>query len=57
VLVFVEPDEARVLLYRRSLPQGGVAVEELVGRDALIPLPEIDAELALGELYERVALG
>jgi hypothetical protein len=57
VLVFVEPDEARVLLYRRSLPQGGFAVEELVGRDALIPLPEIDAELALGELYERVALG
>ena len=57
VLVFVEPDEARVLLYRRSLPQGGFAVEELVGRDAVIPLPEIDAELALGELYARVALG
>ncbi|MCX6876151.1 MAG: Uma2 family endonuclease [Verrucomicrobia bacterium] len=56
VLIFVEPDEARVILYRRSLPQGGFAVEEYAGRESVIPLPEIEAEIALGELYERVSL-
>lgn len=56
VLVFVEPDEARVLLYRRSLPQGGFAVEEYAGPEAVIPLPELDTEIPLAELYERVAL-
>jgi Uma2 family endonuclease len=56
VLIFVEPDEARIILYRRNLPQGGFAVEEYAGLDAVVPLPEIDAEVALGELYERVGL-
>ena len=56
VLIFVEPDEALVLLYRRSTPQGGFAVEEYVGTDAVIPLPEMEMEIPLTELYERVGL-
>lgn len=56
VLIFVEPDEALVLIYRRSTPQGGFAVEEYAGSDAVIPLPEMDAEIPLAELYERVGL-
>lgn len=56
VLIFVEPDEALVLIYRRSTPQGGFAVEEYAGSDAVIPLPEWDAEIPLAELYERVGL-
>jgi Uma2 family endonuclease len=56
VLIFVEPDEARVLLYRRSMPQGGFAVEDYVGPEAIIPLPEMDTEIPLAELYERVGL-
>jgi Uma2 family endonuclease len=54
VLIFVEPDEARALLYRRSLPQGGFAVEEYAGSEAVIALPELETEIPLAELYERV---
>lgn len=56
VLLFVEPDEARVLLYRRGLPQGGFAAEEYVGLEAVIPLPEQGMEIPLAELYERVGV-
>lgn len=56
VLIFVESDEARVLLYRRSMPQGGFAVEDYAGPEAIIPLPEMDTEIPLAELYERVGL-
>ncbi len=56
VLIFVEPEEVRVLLYRRSLPQGGFAAEEYRGLKTMIPLPELDTEIPLAELYERVAL-
>jgi Uma2 family endonuclease len=56
VLIFVEPDEARVQLYRRSMPQGGFAVEDYAGPEAVIPLPEMDTEIPLAELYERVDL-
>ena len=56
VLIFVEPDEARVLLHRRCLPQGGFAVEEYSGLEAVIALPEMDLELAVAEVYERVGL-
>lgn len=56
VLIFVEPDQATVLLYRRNLPQGGFAVEEHNGLDAVIPLPEMDTQIPLAELYERVEL-
>ncbi len=56
VLIFVEPDEPRVLVYRRSTPQGGFAVEEHVGTDAMIPLPEMEMSIPLADLYERVGL-
>lgn len=52
----MEPDEALVLLYRRSTPQGGFAVEEYAGADVVIPLPETDMEIPQAELYERVGL-
>jgi Uma2 family endonuclease len=53
VLLFVETDSASVTLHRR-LPEGGFTIERHVGLDAVIPLPEIDASLALADLYERV---
>jgi Uma2 family endonuclease len=56
VLILVEPDEARVVLYRRGLPQGGFAAEEYGGLDAVVPLPEFDTDVPLAEIYERVAL-
>ena len=53
VLLFVEPDAPSVTLYRR-LPEGGFAIERHTGIAATIPLPEIEAALALADLYERV---
>ena len=53
VLIFVETDSASVTLHRRA-PEGGFTIERHAGRDAVIPLPEIDASLALADLYERV---
>ncbi len=53
VLLYVEPDSPSVTLYRR-VPEGGFAIERYTGSDATIALPEIDAALALAELYERV---
>ena len=52
-LLFVESDDPRVTTYRRQ-PQGGFAVEECAGIEAVIALPEIEAELPLAELYESV---
>lgn len=54
VLMFVEPDSPEVMLYRRKA-EGGYFSEILSGADAVVPLPEIDAELPLAELYENVA--
>ncbi len=53
VLLIVEPDAPAVTLYRRA-PEGGFAIERHCGLDATIPLPEIEASLALTDLYERV---
>lgn len=53
VLLLVEPDSPSVTLYRR-MPEGGFAIERHVGLDAIIPLPEIEANLSLADLYERV---
>lgn len=53
VLLFVETDSASVTLHRRA-PEGGFTIERHSGLDAVIPLPEIDAALALADLYERV---
>lgn len=53
VLMFVEPEKPSVSLHRRK-PGGGFAIEHHVCLDAVIPLPEIDASLALADLYDRV---
>lgn len=53
VLIFVEQDTPFILLYRRKT-EGGFATEEYEGLESVVPLPEIDAELPLAELYERV---
>jgi len=52
-LILVEPDEPRVIVYRRKAT-GGFEAEEHRGLDAVIALPEIEAELPLAELYERI---
>jgi Uma2 family endonuclease len=53
VLLLVEPDASSVTLHRRRA-EGGFAIEHHSGSDAVIPLPEIEAQLSLAELYERV---
>ncbi len=53
-LIIVEPDEPRVLVYRRK-PTGGFECEEHTGPGAVIPLPEIESELPLAEIYERIS--
>lgn len=52
VLIFVEPEKPSVSLHRRK-SGGGFTIEHHVGLDAVIPLPEIDASLALVDLYDR----
>jgi Uma2 family endonuclease len=52
-LILVEPDEPRVVVYRRKAT-GGFEAEEHLGLNSVVPLPEIEAELPLSELYERV---
>jgi len=53
VLMLVEADAPSVTLYRRK-PEGGFSCELYEGLDSVVPLPEIEAELGLAELYERV---
>jgi Uma2 family endonuclease len=53
VLIFVESETPAVTVHRRKA-EGGFAVEAYAGLDAIIPLPEIDADLPLAELYEQV---
>ena len=53
-LLLVEPDAARVTVHRRKA-SGGFEAEEYTGTDAVITLPEIDAELPLQELYDGIA--
>lgn len=52
VLLLVEPETPQVILHRRK-PEGGFALEHHTGLDAIIPLPEIEANLPLAELYEN----
>jgi Uma2 family endonuclease len=54
VLIFVESEEARAVVHRRRV-DGGFAVEQHEGLEAVIPLPEIESELRLADLYERVS--
>ena len=53
VLMLVDAEEVRVTVHRRRT-EGGFAVEVFSGLEAVIPLPEIDAELPLAELFEDV---
>ena len=50
--LLIDPDRPRVLVYRRG--ERGFEPELRDGLDAVIPLPEVDIELPLTELYERV---
>ncbi len=53
VLIFVEPDEPLLVIYRRG-PDGGFSREDYFGLNAVVPLPEIEAELKVAEVYERL---
>ena len=53
VYLLAESNEPSVTVYRRG--DGGFAFDTFAGPDAVLPLPEIGAELALEELYERVS--
>ena len=52
VYIIVERAAAAVLVYRRG--DSGFDRVVYTGLDAIIPLPEIDCELALAELYQNV---
>ena len=55
VYLLVEQEEALVVALRRT--DQGFVREKYVGIQAIIPLPEIESELPLEELYERVRFG
>ncbi|MEM8864492.1 MAG: Uma2 family endonuclease [Planctomycetota bacterium] len=52
VYLLIETDKPEVVAYRRS--ESGFQSELYRGQEAVIPLAEVDAELPLAELYERV---
>ena len=55
LVVAVDCDDALVIAWHRRLDSG---FERVVyeGLDASVPLPEIEAEMALGDLYEGVEI-
>jgi len=52
VYLLIDSSRARVVAYRRG--EQGFAVELYEGLDKVVALGEVEAELPLGELYERV---
>ena len=52
VYLMVETTPAAVIAYRRT--DQGFVREDYTGLDAVVPLPEIEADLPLTEAYERV---
>ncbi len=50
--LLIEPAEARVVIHRREADCFVAEVYE--GLDAVVPLPQIECELSLAALYERV---
>lgn len=48
----MEQDQPAAVVFRRA--EGGFRREVYQGLDAVIPLPEIDLELPLGEGYDGV---
>jgi Uma2 family endonuclease len=55
VLVLVDSEQIRVLVYRRRA-DGGFEAEEYAGSDSVVALPEIDAALPLAELYDGLVI-
>lgn len=55
VLLLVEPDAPSVTVLRRRT-EGGFATELHSGMEAVIPLPEIGAELEMAALYDRAGI-
>jgi Uma2 family endonuclease len=56
VLMLVEAEKIGVTVHRRSA-EGGVRAELYDGLEEVILLPEIEAEISLAEIYERVEFG
>lgn len=55
VYLLVETDRPRVVVYRRTAPgPEGFEPELYEGIEAVVPLAEIEAELPLAELYQRI---
>lgn len=52
-LILVEPDAPALTVYRRHA-DGGFGREDYSGLDAVIPLPEIEIDLPLAEIYDGV---
>ncbi|QDV74892.1 Uma2 family endonuclease [Botrimarina mediterranea] len=52
VYLLAEQDKAAVKVYRRT--EAGFSIEAYAGLEAVIDLPEIDAQLPLAELYQGV---
>jgi len=52
VYVVVEQDSPTVVAFRRT--EAGFVREVYTGMDAVLPLPEIEVELPLADVYERV---
>ena len=50
VYLLIEPEQPRVVVHRRG--DQGFVREVVKGVDAVIPLPDVGAELALRDLYE-----
>ena len=54
VYLLIEIDQPRVVAYRRDPSAGGFNSELYDGLGEIVPLSEIDAQLPLKDLYERV---
>lgn len=57
VYLLIETGKPRVTAYRRTAAGPGLEafdVQLYAGQDTVLPLPEVEAELPLAELYERV---
>ena len=52
VYVLLEQDSAKAMVYRRT--DRGFVNQEYSGLDSLIPLPEVESELLLAEVYDGV---
>ena len=53
VLLFIESEAATALVFRRK-PQGGFAEEFYTGTEAVIDLPEIEANLPLADAFDGI---